>query len=169
MPDKVLQESAQQGLLIHALRGIFRLLENGGEFTTTMEAQEVLKETRINGNCVLGWLEYVSEENISICDAALDDEYRSFKEWCEDNGVRPVKKAKWSKDVLAAGYEKKQRKIPDRYNPNVLVMKRTFVPRNGEYTAYYEGSSEGRNYTTKRIRTGRPGTSKNPADGSQEQ
>lgn len=83
-------EENQQALLIHALRGVNRILTSR-KFTKTEEGLKALREFELKNDHILEWAnEFVVEANRSIINRRKEDVYNEFCSFARDNGYESV-------------------------------------------------------------------------------
>ena len=80
-----------EGILLWALEGLHRLIENGFAFTISQRTQRNMEEIRKTDNNTLDFLEstgYIRfEPNTHATTRQL---YRAYLRWCEDNAEKPL-------------------------------------------------------------------------------
>lgn len=86
--DKMRKE--KEGILLWALEGLHRLIENSYQFTVSKRAESNLEEAMMKGNNILGFLNsegYFEIREGSKCKSV--DWYELYVRWCKDNLESP--------------------------------------------------------------------------------
>ena len=107
-----------EGILLWALEGLHRLIENGYRFTISERARSNLESVRREDNNILSFLEsegYVRfEQGTHATSRKL---YESYRKWCEDNVEKPLAERTFT------GYLKKnESKLGISYSQNIRTQ-----------------------------------------------
>lgn len=91
LPEEL--ETELEGIVMWALDGLIRLIENDYTFTESSRIVDNLEEAKRESNNVIDFLEsegYISfEENASV---STDNLYYVYEIWCEENAHKPITK-----------------------------------------------------------------------------
>ena len=91
IPDLILIRGEKEGILLWALEGLHRLIQNNYQFTISERTAANLKEAMEQGNNILGFLK--SEGYFEIRQGAKcksTDFYKVYERWCLDNLEKPL-------------------------------------------------------------------------------
>lgn len=88
----------RNGILMWALVGLKRLIENNYVFSETDATRAELRRYKIESNSVLSFVEdfCIMDENK---EAARDDLFTKYKEYCNTAGLKPLSQANFNKDI----------------------------------------------------------------------
>jgi putative DNA primase/helicase len=118
LEDKLSRELP--GILNRALAGLKRLNANGGKFTPVERADAMLQDLEALASPVLAFVR-------ELCELGADHEeecrglYRSYKQWCTDNGHKVPSSAVFGKNLFAAFPDiTKRRKAAEQQQPEAL-------------------------------------------------
>lgn len=103
--DKLLSNEALEYLLKIALEGLDRILYNR-EFTTPKQVNEAWEDYEKRNNPVLGFMEEGKIENESTKEV-----YLQYQTYCHENGLKPLSRIAFSREICKHGYSSKQNKI----------------------------------------------------------
>lgn len=110
-------DQAKSYLLNLGLKGIGRMYKNHGEISNSNTVTNATKQYYIDNNSVLQYLdEYPDIENNSVTTV-----YEQYSEFCEDSGLKPVSKNKFSRELTQQGYITKVSKILGK--PSRIIVK----------------------------------------------
>ena len=87
--DKLRSES--EGILLWALEGLHRLIDNNYRFTIGQRTANNLKSAMENSNNIISFMEstgYIRFENNTM--ATSRSLYEAYQRWCTDNAEKPV-------------------------------------------------------------------------------
>jgi putative DNA primase/helicase len=105
--DKFHAES--EGILLFAIEGLKRLINNHFNFSETQNTKEELKRYRIDSNSVLSFVEELCEIT-PLGEIARNELYLSYKTYCYDAGLSAVSQKNFNKD-LELSYPKIKRSV----------------------------------------------------------
>jgi putative DNA primase/helicase len=101
---KIIKEELP-GVFNWILQGLERLTKNR-RFSVSKESEIVLNDFMTEQDSVKKWLEgYVSGISM-ITKFYLNDAYKNYKQYCEEDGFRPVGKKTFSNRLVNCGYDK---------------------------------------------------------------
>ena len=79
------------GIFIWAVQGLMRLLGNDFRFTESRGSRENLRESMLQGNNVLDFMESEGYFYYDPCGSTPTRSlYRAYRDWCEDNAIVPL-------------------------------------------------------------------------------
>lgn len=113
-------DNAKSYILNLGLKGIKRIYENGCEISYSQTIEEVTKEYKLDNDSVLAYI----NEYSSIDGNLVSEVYDQYKEFCEDNNLKPVSMQKFSKRLAINGYESKVKKIMGKAMRIYMKMKK---------------------------------------------
>lgn len=103
--DKLLTNEAMEYLLNIALEGLKRVLKNNG-FTEVDSVAAEIKEYEKRNNPVVAFL----DEN-EIEGEPTKEIHLRYSTWCYENGLKPLSRIQFSREVCKQGYKTEQRRI----------------------------------------------------------
>lgn len=106
--DKLLTDEAMEYLLNIALEGLKRVLKNRG-FTEVESVTEEIKEYEKRNNPVVAFLDENEIEGESTKEVHL-----RYSAWCYENGLKPLSRIQFSREVCKQGYKTKQERIDNK-------------------------------------------------------
>lgn len=106
--DKLLTDEAMEYLLNIALEGLKRVLKNKG-FTEVESVTEEIKEYEKRNNPVVAFLDENEIEGESTKEVHL-----RYSTWCYENGLKPLSRIQFSREVCKQGYKTKQERIDNK-------------------------------------------------------
>ena len=100
MDDWKFWKDERSGILLWALEGLARLIENG-DFTKCEEAEAALKEYQDETNPTKIFVrDCLIEDEEKFCE--VDDVYSLYREWCEMAGIHPLSKMNFGREIKRA-------------------------------------------------------------------
>lgn len=106
--DKLLTNEAMEYLLNIALEGLKRVIKNNG-FTEVDSVAAEVKEYEKRNNPVVAFLEENEIEGESTKEIHL-----GYSAWCYENGLKPLSRIHFSREVCKQGYKTKQERIDNK-------------------------------------------------------
>jgi putative DNA primase/helicase len=106
--DKLLTNEVMEYLLNIALEGLKRVLKNRG-FTEVESVTEEIKEYEKRNNPVVAFL----DEN-EIEGEFTKEVHLRYSTWCYENGLKPLSRIQFSREVCKQGYKTKQKRIDNK-------------------------------------------------------
>ena len=100
-------DNAKSYLLNLGLKGIKRIYDNGCEISYSPTIEEVTKEYKLDSDSVLAYI----NEYPDIDGNVVSEVYNQYKEFCEDNSLKPVSIQKFGKRLNGNGYHSRLKKI----------------------------------------------------------
>ncbi len=91
-------EAELPGVLNWALAGLRRLRTNG-LFTETDAGERATAEHRMSANPARAFLEDSCESSPCL-EVASDELYKRYRDWCEENGYRPINNSNFGREVF---------------------------------------------------------------------
>lgn len=134
--DKLNTDEVKSALLNKALNGLLEAINNNG-ITEPNISKEYKAQYRKDNSPIRQFIDYSDEQFISlILGRTVSKAYKNYKEWCLDNGFKPVNSNRFGKQLRQIGYISRQFKMP-KINQN----KRVYVKEN-EMTAIYDDTGK---------------------------
>lgn len=96
---KLTTEAAMERLAFLAVIGLGNCISRGG-LCESVSGAEIARAIQMENNSALAWLDDTDKSDIAGCEVA--SLYREYTEWCEDGRLRPMSRAKFSRDVGTA-------------------------------------------------------------------
>lgn len=106
--DKLLTNEAMEYLLNISIQGLKRVLQNRG-FTEVDSVTTEVKEYEKRNNPVVAFL----DEN-EIEGEPTKEIHLRYSTWCYENGLKPLSRIQFSREVCKQGYKTKQERIDDK-------------------------------------------------------
>ena len=92
---KLRSESAMEYLILLGINGLKRVLENR-KFTEPSKVAKELREYEESNNPIIG---FINEYENDIANQTTNDVYKNYTEYCLSNGMNPMSKIEFSKQV----------------------------------------------------------------------
>jgi len=100
-------DNAKSYLLNLGLKGIKRIYNNGCEISYSKTIDEITQEYKLDNDSVLAYINEYSNVDGNLASEVYDQ----YKEFCEDNNLKPVSMQKFSKRLSSVGYQSKVKKV----------------------------------------------------------
>jgi putative DNA primase/helicase len=88
----------RDGILMWALAGLKRLIENSYQFTETDRSKAELRRYKVESNSVLSFVEEYCELMPSMF-VTRDELFTRYKEYCFNAGLKPVSQSTFNKEI----------------------------------------------------------------------
>ena len=108
--EKLSTENAKSYLLNIAIAAMERIINNGGQLTTSEEIEKVTQEYFIESDSILG---FVMQEGIDS-QMITKGVYEEYEKYCEESGAKPFSQTKFTQRLKTMGYEKKEKRMMGR-------------------------------------------------------
>lgn len=103
--DKLLTDEAMEYLLNISLGGLKRVLKNNG-FTEVESVAAEIKEYEKRNNPVVAFL-----EEFNVDEVPTQESHLGYSAWCYENGLKPLSRIQFSREVCKQGYKTEQKRI----------------------------------------------------------
>lgn len=114
--DKLITNEAMEYLLNIAIEGLKRVLKNN-RFTEVSSVEAEIKEYEKRNNPVVLFL-----EEININEQSTKEIHLAYSTWCYENGLRPLSRIQFSREVCKQGYKTEQSsKIINGKRPQIFM------------------------------------------------
>lgn len=118
--QKLAAEEAMERLAVLAVVGLGNCIHRGG-LCESVSGAEIARAIQMENNSALAWLEDAGIDELAGCSVA--SLYKEYVDWCDESGLRPMSRAKFSRDV---GKERGVRSKNAR-NPVTGAVEKYFV------------------------------------------
>lgn len=112
--DKLLSQESLEYLLKIALEGLTRILYNRS-FTTPKSVEDTWEDYERKNNPVIGFIDEGKIEN-----ELTTDVYLQYQTYCVANGLKPLSKVSFTREICKHGYKTKQIRI-DGKKPYIFI------------------------------------------------
>ncbi|MDT2747053.1 phage/plasmid primase, P4 family [Vagococcus fluvialis] len=108
--EKLATDNAKSYLLNIALKAMERIINNGGQLTTSEEIEKVTQEYFVESDSILGFTiqEGIDEQMIT------KGVYEEYCKYCDDLGAKPFSQTKFTQRLKSMGYETRDKRMMGR-------------------------------------------------------
>ncbi len=103
--QKLSTDNAKSYLLNLAIKGMKRIVANGGKLTESETVNNVVKDYIIENDSVLSFLEEFETEKNSIENLTTKSAYMFYEEFCEDSGLKGYSQNKFTRKLKELGFD----------------------------------------------------------------
>lgn len=111
---KLSSDNAKSYILNLALKGMDRIINNGGMMTESQLSTKYTEDYIIESDSVRSFIKNREENNISIVDVDSAIVYIHYTMFCEKEGLKPYSKNKFTRGMSTLGYDNKSRSLNGR-------------------------------------------------------
>ena len=103
--QKLSTDNAKSYILNLAIKGMKRIVANGGKLTESETVNNVVKDYIIENDSVLSFLEEFETEKNSIENLTTKSAYMFYEEFCEDSGLKGYSQNKFTRKLKELGFD----------------------------------------------------------------
>ncbi|MEB6241873.1 phage/plasmid primase, P4 family [Staphylococcus gallinarum] len=134
--EKLNNDNVKSALLNKALNGLMEAINDNG-ITEPKISKEYKAQYRTDNSPIRQFIVYSEEQYISLfLGRTTSKAYKNYKEWCLENGFKPVDSNKFGRELKRIGYSSKVSKLP-RERKSIR-----FYTNSGDSTLIYNDKGE---------------------------
>jgi len=105
--EKLSSDNAKSYLLNVALAALNRIINNGGQLSTSEEIEKMTQDYFLESDTILG---FVHQEGIDS-NMITKGVYEEYVRYCDEAGAKPFSQTKFTQRLKSMGYEKKEKRM----------------------------------------------------------